>query len=123
MHTTYHFNVGDSNTGHVGLCARVCAASPEEAVATLRDLLPTDAEDGVGLDFEGLGPEGYVAVYINPRAFTVDDIDGEDVCSCANERVAAKGACERCERLLVAGDFPGDLRCPDCEADMAAKGW
>ena len=31
--------------------------------------------------------------------------------------------CDRCERPLVPGDFPGDLRCPDCEADMAAKGW
>lgn len=42
MLKSYHFDVGDSNIGPIGYCARVFARNPEEALAVIRDLLPVE---------------------------------------------------------------------------------
>lgn len=73
---SYHFDLGNSSTGPVGFCARVIAASPEEALEKLKASLPEAQE--VWLDGHN-PPSGaiieYVTVYLNPDALTVADID------------------------------------------------
>lgn len=67
----YHFSLGNSTSGPIGFCARIVAKSEEEALQKLRDTLPTeftvreDYKDGIE----------YIAVYFNPDAITVKDID------------------------------------------------
>lgn len=63
----FHFSVGDSTEGHVGLCAVIVAHSHQEALDTLLERLPELVE----VDTQG---DDYINVYINPSAFTVDDI-------------------------------------------------
>lgn len=70
----YHFDVGNSSTGRIGLCACINAASRQEALDRLKKLL----EDNTGPDGEvevlNSGPE-YITFYINPDAFKLRDID------------------------------------------------
>lgn len=73
---SYHFDLGDSTDGPVGLCARVEARSKAEAVALLRDLLPEELPVATG------HPRvDYVNVYINTDAITetaIDQVDSGD---------------------------------------------
>lgn len=91
---SYHFNLGNSDKGPIGFCARILAASKQQAVRRLRDSLSGQ----IGL----LGPEGqialfdnsdqedlarsqklfpglaYVHAYVNPAKITAADIDEID---------------------------------------------
>lgn len=75
--TSYHFDVGNSSDGPLGLCARVLADSPEEALALLKAALPEEVE----VDTDESRVE-YINVYINDDYITVKDVgdeeDGED---------------------------------------------
>jgi hypothetical protein len=70
---SYHFDVGNSNQGPVGFCARIRANSPEEALERLRFLLPESS-----LVFEQPEHEEYIDAYFNPDALTLDHIDVVD---------------------------------------------
>jgi len=67
----FHFDLGNSNTGPVGLSAVVYADTPEAAVAILRenllDQVKADTEDGDAV--------AYAHVYVNPDNITIADID------------------------------------------------
>lgn len=77
MATSYHFDLGNSNEGPVGFCARVVADSEEEALDILRERLESlgqlvNAWDG---DRDGDHHEEYIEVYFNGANVTVADID------------------------------------------------
>ncbi len=70
----YHFDVGDSNSGPLGLCARVRAKSKAEALHILANDLPTEVQVSPSND-----AITYINVYINPTAISTKDIDdGEE---------------------------------------------
>jgi hypothetical protein len=72
---SYHFDLGNSNTGPIGFSARVNAGSMDEALAILQEALPNELPaDGLPKDIE------YLNVYFNGEAITLKDIDmiGDD---------------------------------------------
>lgn len=73
---SYHFDVGDSGAGPIGLCARVRAATKTEALALLREALPEQVSVASGDGAEGVE---YINVYINDTAITESDADDDMV--------------------------------------------
>jgi hypothetical protein len=67
---SFHFDLGNSNTGPIGMCARIVARTKRDAVRRLRDLLPISLEP-----LGSLGRGEYVAVYINHDKIRMSDID------------------------------------------------
>jgi hypothetical protein len=72
---SYHFDLGNSNKGPIGMCARVRATSKEEAVTFLQGALPEE----VSLDSEtiGSGEPGveYIQIYINTDNIKIRHVD------------------------------------------------
>lgn len=75
---SYHFSVGDSTNGPLGLCARIMARSQKEAVENLRAALPSEntLELERGTSWDGVE---YLHVYFNPECITSSDIDDSNV--------------------------------------------
>ena len=73
--TSFHFDVGNSSTGPIGLCARVKARTREEALEVLKAELPEELRAHSDNPEEGIE---YINVYINDGAITVADIDDEE---------------------------------------------
>lgn len=69
---SYHFDLGNSTDGPIGMCARVTASSPEEALRLLQAALPLELS--VSKNGQDTGVE-YIEVYLNPDAISVADID------------------------------------------------
>ena len=79
---SYHFSVGDSADGHIGLCARVDADTKEEAVVAVKAVIEEFVRE-FRLKFLSKGTFAehgveYFNVYLNPDKFTVEDIDEID---------------------------------------------
>jgi len=75
MHT-YHFDIGDSTLGPIGMCAQICARSNKDALARLRRAI----RDAAGpLKEISIGHRGsvseYINVYFEPDNLTSSDID------------------------------------------------
>jgi len=68
---SHHFSFGDSTNGPIGMCARVRANSPMEALEQLRAYLPEeiDAKSGMPPEIE------YMRIYINSSAVCLADMD------------------------------------------------
>jgi len=66
----YHFDIGNSHEGPLGMCAVVQAKSKREAAKTLREALPDKVE--VPVDDSGVI---CVNVYLNGQKITKNDID------------------------------------------------
>jgi hypothetical protein len=66
----FHFNMGNSSTGAIGICAVVQATSEEAALDILKAALPEEVPVHT---IEG--KVIYVEVYINPDNITLRDID------------------------------------------------
>lgn len=77
---SYHFDVGNSSTGPIGLCARVKAETKAEALAILKEALP-ELQEVIVDDVEDDRIE-YINVYINSDAITeadsADDMTDQD---------------------------------------------
>jgi hypothetical protein len=71
--TSYHFDVGNSNTGPIGMCARITAETKEDAIEILRDVLPDEFE--IPCDH---GAIEYIQVYLNADNVTEKDVDDEE---------------------------------------------
>jgi hypothetical protein len=76
---SFHFDLGDSTDGPIGLCASIVAADKQAALQRLRDLLPLEVDVSISDSFQSARKGEYVCVYINPDMITVEDIDDEDV--------------------------------------------
>lgn len=72
---SYHFSMGDSNDGPIGLCARVLAESPEHAVAELWAAFDKYQEINLRRLLALPDEIEYANVYINPNHFNVVHID------------------------------------------------
>ena len=74
----FHFSVGDSTRGAIGLCARVKAETKQDAVAKLRGALEKSVGtfDEVPLRIQDADIQ-YVNVYISPANIHDSDIDEE----------------------------------------------
>ena len=79
-HSSYLFDLGDSNTGPVGLCVRVCAQTRAEALARVK--LRLDAISNTMTDRAQANQ--YIAFYSNPDHITLKDICAGETerCSC-----------------------------------------
>lgn len=76
---SYHFDVGDSSAGPIGLCARVTAGTKAEALEILKEALPEELKVPVLADGDAIE---YINVYFNADAITEansDDDMTEDV--------------------------------------------
>ena len=74
---SYHFDLGNSTDGPVGMCASVKARSKAEAVGLLKQLLPEEIQ--LGRQIESAGQIEYINVYVNPDKITMADIDDVSV--------------------------------------------
>ena len=74
---SYHFDVGNSNTGPVGYCGRINARSESHALAILRESLPVDLTiDPTTLNDEDSGGSvDYLSAYFNADAVTLKNLD------------------------------------------------
>lgn len=72
----YLFSFGNSSTGPIGMCARVKAATKEEALKILQDELNEAAAPEINVSLmDESGPIEYINIYLNPAAIKVEDID------------------------------------------------
>ena len=79
---SFHFSVGDSTTGAIGLCARVKAETPEKAEERLREALE-NAECEIRLNVSHASRPNdasieYITAYVNTDFITAEDIDDEE---------------------------------------------
>src|ERR1035438_5746978 len=79
---SYHFDVGNTTQGKIGMCLRVNAEKAEQAVGFVNEFL---ADRGHEFQIEGPGAVDektagveYCTVYLNPAGLTVSDIDEEN---------------------------------------------
>ena len=74
---SFHFDMGNSTVGPVGLCARINADTPQEATARLRELLDhhTDLHNSVQVWRDG---EEYISVYVNTEYPSPSHIDDDE---------------------------------------------
>jgi len=71
----FHFDLGNSTTGPVGISGAIRAESKQEAVDELREKL-AHLIDGQSLEIEGIE---YVRAYVNANCLTERDMEeGED---------------------------------------------
>lgn len=83
---SFHFDVGNSDTGPIGLCARIQARTRSGAAAKLRRCLPREiAVRGASEEDADNEAVEYIRVYLNPdiigKVRNIDDSelpDGED---------------------------------------------
>lgn len=79
---SYHFDLGNSSNGPIGMCARVTGESPEEALQLLQAVLPEEVK--VPLVASGLRTLSdtakieYVRIYISPDNIKLSHIDDEE---------------------------------------------
>jgi hypothetical protein len=76
---SFHFDLGNSNDGQVGACARVRASSKKEALEILLSHLGDEGEVEVIDEFTSDGDDDkgieYFNVYLNYDLITTKDID------------------------------------------------
>jgi len=65
---SFHFDVGNSNTGHVGFCARVTAENPWDAERILKATIPSEGCKISLAQTEDWKSVEYAEVYFNPEA-------------------------------------------------------
>lgn len=75
---SYHFDLGNSSTGSIGMCARVKANSAEAALASLKKALETLHGIELKANFDIPDEIEYLNVYTNPEMITPNDIDEEE---------------------------------------------
>jgi len=76
---SYHFSIGNSSTGQIGLCGRVRAKSKEEAAKIFRAALGEESK--IVANWDENVPDGaveYLRAYFNPDKITEKDIDEVD---------------------------------------------
>jgi hypothetical protein len=74
---SYHFDIGNSTDGPIGLCAQVNAPSKERALELLHEALGEQH----GIEDDELGNKegiGYINVYFNTDLITAKDIDATE---------------------------------------------
>ena len=70
----YHFDLGNSNEGTIGMCAVVKANDKEEAIATLKATLPSEMNVRIDRDSPETKNVEYVTIYFN-----LDNIKRQDI--------------------------------------------
>jgi len=71
---SFHFDLGNSTDGPIGLCGSVTAETREEALELFKGALPEDLKVPISKPSPTVGVE-YIQVYFNQEAITVEDID------------------------------------------------
>jgi len=72
--TRYHFDCGNSNTGHIGFCASIRATSREEATKILHEAVPESISVRPYDDHPAVE---YIEVYI-----ATENVEPKDIDSC-----------------------------------------
>lgn len=82
-HTSYLISIGNSDTGPIGACLRVCANTKDDAIAYVRKTLTTEYDLPCDIDNDRIG---YCEVYFNTDAIEKDAIiaDESEPCSKAH---------------------------------------
>ena len=74
---SFHFDLGNSNDGPIGMCARVTAPDRRAATRLLKKNLPEEIK--VDIEETGKGSHvEYVRIYLNLDNVRQSDIDGEE---------------------------------------------
>ena len=74
----FHFNVGNSTSGPIGMCCSISAATREAALNRLKRLLPPACDihlTRLDQKRDSAQPDEYVRVYFNTRNIHTRDID------------------------------------------------
>ena len=73
----YHFTMGNSETGVVGMACQIIGATKEQAVLRLQQLLQNVAGEALELSLaqDDLEPDEYVIVYLSPENLGHEHID------------------------------------------------
>jgi hypothetical protein len=83
---SFHFDVGDSTKGPIGMCGRVRAKSKKEALGILKRVLPDELQIARYCGAEGDEIE-YVNVYFDTENIKLEDIgDAEEIEENADEK-------------------------------------
>ena len=78
---SYHFDMGNSNKGPIGMCARVRASSKAQALELLQAALPQEVNVDAETAEPGEAGIEYIEIYItadNIQTRHVDDIEPVD---------------------------------------------
>lgn len=67
----FHFSVGNSSIGPIGMCSAIRANTEKEAVERLHELLP----QFIPVANDSIEDGEYINIYLNPEAIQVDHID------------------------------------------------
>jgi hypothetical protein len=109
---SYHFDIGNSNDGPLGMCARVDAPDPDTALAILQERIDTLTR-GWEIELQPCTSKGeYIAVYFNPDNLTVDMLSDDMVENIEDEDEYLM-SCPSCQTKAnpIAGNT---LWCPKC---------
>lgn len=73
----YHFTMGNSETGVIGMACQIIGATKEKAVLRLQKLLRNHAGDALELHIaqDDLEPDEYITVYLSPENAGHEHID------------------------------------------------
>lgn len=73
---SYHFNLGNSDDGPLGMCARINGSSKEDALERLKSMIPEDME--ILIENPDLESGEYIAFYVNEKHISEKDVDDSD---------------------------------------------
>ena len=74
----FHFSVGNSTSGPIGMCCSISAATREAALNRLKRLMPEECEvplTRLDQKRDALQPGEYMRVYLNRHEIYTRDID------------------------------------------------
>jgi len=73
----FHFDLGNSTVGPIGMCARIKAGNKAEAVEILKRVLPESIRVEIPSDDPDADSVEYIEIYLNAGAIQEGDIDEE----------------------------------------------
>ena len=78
---SYHFDLGNSTDGPIGMCARITAKDEADALSVLQNCLEDNLKYGTELEMNihhassvHAGKVEYISIYISPDNIDVTDI-------------------------------------------------
>ena len=84
MHTSWHFDLGNTNTRTIGASGRICATTKTEALERLRRTLDVlDVTTLMGGDDDNCGEylgDGYINVYFNSEVASFRHLNEPEEC-------------------------------------------
>jgi hypothetical protein len=71
----YHFSMGNTETGVIGMTAQILGSTSERATVRLRKLLLDAVGEELNIEHDDLAPDEYITVYFSPENADPAQID------------------------------------------------